>query len=131
MSRVELTKIILPEEQLPKYWYNVQADLPNPMEPSLNPQTGKPLGPQDLAAIFPMALIQQEVTQERFVEIPPEIREIYKKWRPAPLFRARQLEKALDTTCRIYYKYEGVSPFGWHKLNTAVRQSFSKQPEGT
>jgi len=130
MSRVELTKIILPEEKLPKYWYNVQADMPNPLEPSLNPQTGKLLGPQDLAAIFPMALIEQEVTKERYVEIPKEIREIYKQWRPAPLFRARQLEKALDTPCRIYYKYEGVSPVGSHKLNTAVPQAFYNKAEG-
>jgi len=130
MSREELTKIILPEEKLPKYWYNVQADMPTPLEPGLNPQTKEPLGPQDLAAIFPMALIEQEVTKERYIEIPKEIREIYKQWRPAPLFRARQLEKALDSSCRIYYKYEGISPVGSHKLNTAMPQAFYNKAEG-
>lgn len=130
MSREELTKIILPEDKLPKYWYNVQADMPTPLEPGLNPQTKQPLGPQDLAAIFPMALIEQEVTQERYIEIPKEIREIYKQWRPAPLFRAHQLEKALDSSCRIYYKYEGISPVGSHKLNTAMPQAFYNKAEG-
>lgn len=130
MSREELTKIILPEEKLPKYWYNVQADMPNPMEPYLNPRTGQSLGPQDLAAIFPMALIEQEVTKERYVEIPNEVREIYKQWRPSPLFRARQLEKALGVTSRIYYKYEGVSPVGSHKLNSAIPQVFYNKAEG-
>lgn len=124
MSRAELTKIILPEEKIPKYWYNVQADMPNPMEPYLNPQSKKPVVPQDLAPIFPPALIEQEVTKERYVGIPQEVREIYKQWRPSPLFRARQLEKALGVNSRIYYKYEGVSPVGSHKLNSAIPQVY-------
>ncbi|MBC7076549.1 MAG: TrpB-like pyridoxal-phosphate dependent enzyme, partial [Syntrophomonadaceae bacterium] len=118
MSRDELTKIILPEEKIPKFWYNVQADMPNPLAPGLHPQTKKPLTPSDLEPLFAKELIAQEVSQERYIEIPGEVREIYKKWRPSPLIRARGLEKALDTTCRIYYKYEGVSPVGSHKLNT-------------
>ncbi len=130
MRKDELTKIILPEEKLPKYWYNVQADMPNPLAPGLNPQTKKPLQPQDLAQIFPMELIKQEVSTERFIEIPEEIREQYKKWRPSPLIRAHNLEKALGTPCRIYYKYEGVSPVGSHKLNTAVPQAYYNKKEG-
>jgi len=130
MSKAEYTKIILPEEKLPKYWYNVQADMPNPLAPGLNPQTKQPLKPEDLAPIFPMELIKQEVSTERYIEIPEEIREQYKKWRPSPLFRARSLEKALGTPCRIYYKYEGVSPVGSHKLNTAVPQAYYNKKEG-
>jgi tryptophan synthase beta chain len=130
MSRDELTKINLPEEKIPKYYYNVQADLPIPLDPGLNPQTKKPLGPEDLTAIFPKALIQQEVSTERYIEIPRAVRTLYKKWRPAPLFRAFGLEKALDTPCRIYYKYEGVSPVGSHKLNTALPQVYFNKLEG-
>ena len=130
MRKDELTKIILPEERTPKHWYNVQADMPNPLAPGLNPQTKQPLQPQDLASIFPMELIKQEVSTERFIEIPEEVQEQYKKWRPSPLFRAHSLEKALETTCRIYYKYEGVSPVGSHKLNTAVPQAYYNKKEG-
>lgn len=130
MSRDELTKINLPEEKIPKYYYNVQADLPIPLDPGLNPRTKKPLGPEDLTAIFPKALIEQEVSTERYIEIPREVRTLYKKWRPAPLFRAFGLEKALDTPCRIYYKYEGVSPVGSHKLNTALPQAYFNKLEG-
>lgn len=130
MSREEQVKIILPEDKIPKYWYNVQADMPNPLAPGLHPGTKQPLGPQDLAHIFPMALIEQEVSQERFIEIPEEVRSIYKQWRPSPLFRARRLEQALDTPCRIYYKYEGVSPVGSHKLNTAIPQAYYNKREG-
>ncbi len=130
MSKEEYTKIVLPEEKIPRYWYNVQADMPNPMEPGLNPQTKQVLKPEDLAPIFPMSLIGQEVTTERYVEIPEEVREIYKKWRPSPLFRARGLEKALGTSSRIYYKYEGVSPVGSHKLNTAVPQAYYNKEAG-
>ncbi len=126
----ELTKIILPEEKLPRYWYNVQADMPNPMEPYLHPQSKKPLEAQDLAAIFPPSLIEQEVSRERYIEIPEEVREIYKQWRPSPLYRARRLEKALDTLCRIYYKYEGVSPVGSHKLNSAIPQVYYNKVVG-
>lgn len=130
MSKVELTKIILPEEKMPKYWYNVQADMPTPVEPSLNPQTKKPLQPSDLEPIFPKSLIEQEVSTERYIEIPEEVRNIYKQWRPSPLYRARRLEEALDTPCRIYYKYEGVSPVGSHKLNSAVPQVYYNKLEG-
>lgn len=130
MSREDLTKIILPEDKIPKFWYNVQADMPNPLAPGLHPGTKEPLGPADLAPLFAMGLIGQEVSTERYIEIPSEVREIYKKWRPSPLFRARGLEKALDTNCRIYYKYEGVSPVGSHKLNSAVPQAFYNKAEG-
>ncbi|MDD2401713.1 MAG: TrpB-like pyridoxal phosphate-dependent enzyme [Clostridia bacterium] len=130
MSREELTKIILPEEKLPKYYYNVQADMPNPMAPGLNPKTKKPLVPSDLTPIFPMNIIEQEVSKERYIEIPKKVREIYKQWRPSPLYRARRLEKELDTPCRIYYKYEGVSPVGSHKLNTAIPQAYYNKEAG-
>lgn len=130
MSREELTKIILPEEKMPKFWYNVQADMPNPLAPGLNPQTKEPLSPADLEPIFAKELIAQEVSAERFIEIPEEVRDIYKKWRPSPLFRARGLEKALDTPCKIYYKYEGVSPVGSHKLNSAIPQVYYNKIQG-
>jgi tryptophan synthase beta chain len=122
---------MLPEDKIPKFWYNVQADMPNPLAPGLHPQTHKPLGPADLAPIFPMGLIAQEVSTERFIEIPKEVRDLYRKWRPSPLFRARGLEKALGVASRIYYKYEGVSPVGSHKLNSALPQAFFNKIEGT
>lgn len=130
MSRAELTKIILPEEKIPKFWYNIQADMPNPLAPGLNPQTMQPLSPADLEPIFARELIAQEVSTERFIEIPQEVRELYKQYRPSPLFRARSLEKALDTNCRIYYKYEGISPVGSHKLNSALPQVFFNKAQG-
>jgi len=130
MSKAELTKIILPEEKIPHSWYNVQADMPNPLQPSLNPQTKELLQPGDMTPIFPMSLIMQEVSQERYIEIPEEVREHYKKWRPSPLFRAFGLEKALGTPAKIYYKYEGFSPVGSHKLNTAVAQVYYNKMEG-
>jgi tryptophan synthase beta chain len=130
MRRDDLTKIMLPEEKIPKFWYNVQADMPTPLAPGLHPGTKQPLGPADLAPLFAMGLIAQEVSTERYIEIPPEVRELYKKWRPSPLFRAHGLEKALDTPCRIYYKYEGVSPVGSHKLNSALPQAFYNKIEG-
>lgn len=130
MRKAEYTKIILPEEKIPHSWYNVQADMPNPLQPSLSPQTKKPLQPQDLAPIFPRSLIEQEVSRERYIEIPEEVREHYKKWRPSPLYRAFSLEKALKTPARIYYKYEGASPVGSHKLNTAVPQAYYNKREG-
>ena len=120
----EATKYILDESRIPRYWYNIMADLPSPPPPVLHPGTMKPVGPDDLAPLFPMSLIAQEVTTEREVEIPGPVREIYKQWRPTALFRARRLEKALGTPARIYYKYEGVSPAGSHKPNTAVAQAF-------
>ncbi len=130
MRRDGITKIILPEEKIPKFWYNVQADMPNPLAPGLHPKTGKPLTPSDLEPLFARELIAQEVSQERYIEIPGEVRELYKKWRPSPLFRARSLERALDTSCRIYYKYEGVSPVGSHKLNTALPQAYYNKQQG-
>ncbi len=124
------TKYILPEDRIPKHWYNIAADLPEPAAPVLHPGTGQPIGPDDLAPLFPMACIMQEVSQEREIEIPEPVREVYRLWRPAPLYRARRLEKALDTPARIYYKYEGVSPSGSHKPNTAVAQAFYNKEEG-
>lgn len=126
----ESTKYLLSEDRIPKHWYNIQADLPKPLSPVLHPGTKEPIGPDDLAPLFPMALIQQEVSTEREIEIPEPVRDVYKLWRPAPLFRARRLEKALDTPAKIFYKYEGVSPAGSHKPNTAVAQAFYNKNEG-
>ena len=123
-------KYLLPEEQIPKSWYNLMADLPSPPSPPLHPGTLQPLGPDDLAPLFPMSLIMQEVSAEREIDIPAPVRDIYKQWRPSPLFRARRLEKALDTPAKIYYKYEGVSPAGSHKPNTAVAQAFYNHEAG-
>ena len=123
-------KYLLDETRLPKDWYNIVADLPRPPEPVLHPGTLKPVGPQDLEPLFPMALIQQEVSAERTIEIPEPVREVYRLWRPSPLWRARRLERALDTPARIYYKYEGVSPAGSHKPNTAVAQAFYNKEAG-
>ncbi len=120
----------LAQSDIPRQWYNIQADLPRPLPPVLHPGTKQPVGPDDLAQLFPMALIGQEVSQERYVDIPDEVREIYKLWRPTPLLRARRLEKALDTPAHIYYKYEGVSPSGSHKLNTATAQAWYNKAEG-
>ncbi len=123
------TKFLLDEKDLPAKWYNIQADLKSPLPPVLHPGTGKPIGPQDLAPLFPMELIKQEVSQERWIEIPEEIRDVLRLWRPSPLFRARRLEKLLGTPARIYYKYEGVSPAGSHKPNTAVAQAYYNKKE--
>jgi len=117
-------KYVMTEERIPLAWYNIQADFPEPAPPVLHPGTGKPIGPEDLAPIFPMSLIEQEVSLEREIEIPEPVRQIYRQWRPTPLHRARRLEKALGTPARIYYKYEGVSPAGSHKPNTAVPQAY-------
>jgi tryptophan synthase beta chain len=127
----ELTKITLPESEIPAAWYNIQPDLTTPAPPVLHPGTGQPVGPEDLAPLFPMALIEQEVSQQRFIDIPGEVIDVYRLWRPTPLIRARRLERALDTPARIYYKYEGVSPAGSHKPNTAVAQAFYNASEGT
>lgn len=123
-------KYLLAEDQIPKSWYNLMADLPSPPPPPLHPGTLQPLGPDDLAPLFPMSLIMQEVSAEREIAIPEPVREIYKQWRPSPLFRARRLEKILDTPAKIYYKYEGVSPAGSHKPNTAVAQAFYNRDAG-
>jgi len=127
---MDRTKVLLEENEMPKAWYNILPDMPIPVPPVLHPGTGQPVGPDDLAPLFPMALIMQEVSQERYIEIPEPVRDIYKLYRPSPLMRARRLEKALDTPARIYYKYEGVSPAGSHKPNTAIAQAFYNKEEG-
>lgn len=126
----DTTRFILGESDLPRFWYNINADSPVPPTPVLNPQTMEPVTPDFLSVLFPMGLILQEISTERYIEIPEEVREIYKLWRPTPLMRARQLEKALDTPAHIYYKYEGASPTGSHKPNTAVPQVFFNKIEG-
>lgn len=123
-------KFVLDETKLPTTWYNIAADLPSPCPPPLHPGTLQPLGPDDLAPLFPMALIAQEVATEREIEIPGPVRDVYRQWRPSPLFRARRLEQALQTPARIYYKYEGVSPAGSHKPNTSVAQAYYNREAG-
>jgi tryptophan synthase beta chain len=123
-------KYLLPDSELPKAWYNIVADFPEAPPPVLHPGTGEPIDPEDLAPLFPMALIEQEVSSERWIEIPDEVRQILAQWRCTPLYRARRLEKALKTPAKIYYKYEGVSPSGSHKPNTAVPQAFYNKQEG-
>jgi len=123
-------KYLLDEEHLPKTWYNIQADLPRPAPAVLHPGTHQPIGPADLAPLFPMELIRQEVSTEREIDIPEPVREVYRQWRPSPLYRARRLEKALQTPAKIYYKYEGVSPSGSHKPNTAIPQAFYNREAG-
>ncbi len=123
-------KYTLSESQMPRAWYNIVPDLPRPLPPVLHPATQKPVGPDDLAPLFPMSLILQEVSQDRYIEIPAPVRRVYAQWRPSPLFRARRLEQALDTPARIYYKYEGGSPVGSHKPNTAVPQVFYNKEAG-
>lgn len=123
-------KYLLDESAMPKDWYNLAADLPVPLPPVLHPGTLQPITGADLAPLFPMAIIQQEVSTERYIPIPEEVRQVFRQWRPTPLFRARALEKALDTPAKIYYKYEGVSPAGSHKPNTAIPQAFYNKMEG-
>jgi len=123
-------KILLNESDMPDKYYNIQADMPNPTLPPLHPGTKKPIGPEDLAPLFPMELIKQEVSKEDFIEIPDEVQDVYKLYRPTPLYRATNFEKLLDTPAKIYYKYEGVSPTGSHKPNTAIAQAFYNKNEG-
>ena len=125
------TRFLLNESDLPKFWYNVMADSPLPPTPVLRPDTLEPVTPDFLSVLFPMDLILQEVSNERYIEIPEEVREIYKLYRPTPLHRAHRLEKALGTPAHIYYKYEGASPAGSHKLNTAIPQAFYNKKAGT
>ncbi len=127
---METTKYLLPESQIPTHWYNVIPDMPGPLSPVLHPGTLAPVTPDDLLPLFPLALVEQEMSRERFIPIPQEVREIYRLWRPTPLFRARRLEQALGTPARIYYKYEGVSPAGSHKPNSAVPQAFYNKQAG-
>jgi tryptophan synthase beta chain len=125
------TKILLSEDRLPKQWYNIIPDMPGPLAPVIHPGTMQPVTPDDLLPLFPMGLIEQEVSQQRWIDIPEPVREIYQLWRPAPLFRAHRLEKALGTPCKIYYKYEGGSPAGSHKPNTAIPQAYYNKIAGT
>jgi len=124
------TKILLSEKDLPTHFYNILPDLPKPLEPPLNPKTGKPIRPEELSRIFPMELIRQEVSMDSKIEIPEEVREFYKLYRPTPLFRAKRLEKFLKTPAKIYYKYEGLNPVGSHKANTALVQAYYNKKEG-
>jgi len=124
------TKITLKDSEIPKTWYNIMADMPNPPEAVLHPGTGKPISPDDLAPLFPMSLIEQEVSTQRFIPIPEEVRKIYALWRPSPLYRARRFEEAIGTRSRIYYKYEGVSPAGSHKPNTSIPQAYYNKMAG-
>lgn len=124
------TKILLDEGEMPKRWYNIQADLSTPLDPPLHPATGKPVTPDDLRQIFPMELIRQEMSTERYIDIPTEVRDILTLWRPSPLYRARRLEAALKTPAKIYYKWEGVSPPGSHKPNSAIPQAYYNREAG-
>lgn len=124
------TKIVLPDKEIPKKWYNIMADMPNLPKPPLHPATLKPVGPDDLSAIFPMALIEQEVSAQRWIDIPEEVLDIYTLWRPSPLYRAHRLEAELKTPAKIYYKYEGVSPAGSHKPNTSIPQAYYNKKAG-
>ncbi|MFQ9178181.1 MAG: TrpB-like pyridoxal phosphate-dependent enzyme, partial [Christensenellaceae bacterium] len=129
-KKIKYAKVYLPESEMPKYWYNVMADMPNPIKPYISPATGKPVVPDELSAIFPPELIKQELTTEREIEIPQPVRDVYRQYRPSPLVRAIGLEKALDTPAKIYYKYEGNNPSGSHKLNTALAQAFYNKEAG-
>ena len=124
-------KIVLRDDQMPLQWYNVVPDLPGGLQPPLDPETKEPMGPEKLAAIFPMGLLEQEMSPERFIDIPEEVLEILKIWRPSPLVRANNLEKALNTKAKIYFKNEGVSPAGSHKPNTAIAQAYYNKISGT
>ena len=130
MSKKIPNRVYLTEDELPKQYYNIAADMPNKIQPYLHPATFQPVGPQDLAPLFPQELIMQEVSTERYIDIPKEVREIYATFRPSPLIRAYRLEKLLDTPAKIYYKYEGTTPSGSHKLNTAIAQAFYNKAEG-
>jgi len=128
---MERVKVLLEDHEIPRQWYNIQADLPRPLRPPLHPATGKPVGPDDLAPIFPMNIIEQEVSQERWIDIPDEVLDKYLLWRPSPLYRAKNFEKLLDAPVRIYYKHEGVSPAGSHKPNAAIPMAYFNRIAGT
>ncbi|MCX7746833.1 MAG: TrpB-like pyridoxal phosphate-dependent enzyme [Clostridia bacterium] len=130
MSKRDVTKVLLDENEIPRQWYNIVADMPNKPMPFYSPMTGKPATPDDMKAIFPMELIMQEMSADRWIDIPDEVREMYKQWRPAPLYRAKGLEKLLGTPARIYYKYEGTNATGSHKLNTSIPQAFYNKAAG-
>lgn len=124
------TKILLPEDKIPTRWYNIIPDLPGPLDPVISPRTFQPVTPEELLAIFPPAILEQEVSTQRWIDIPEQVREIYKLWRPSPMFRAHRLEQALGTPAKIYYKYEGVSPAGSHKPNSAIPQAYYNKQAG-
>src|SRR4030065_956405 len=126
----KITKILLSEKEMPRQWYNIIADMPNKPMPPLHPVTRQPMGPESLAPVFPMELIKQEVSSERYIDIPDEVLDLYKSYRPSPLFRAVSLEKALGTKSKIYYKYEGGNYSGSHKANTAIAQAYYNKQEG-
>jgi tryptophan synthase beta chain len=128
---MEQTKVLLADRDIPRQWYNILADMPTPMRPPLHPATGQPVGPQDLAPIFPMNLIELEVSGERWIDIPEAVLEKYLLWRPSPLIRARRFEQLLDAPVRIYYKHEGTSPAGSHKPNAAIPQAYYNKVFGT
>jgi tryptophan synthase beta chain len=128
---MEHTKILLDENEMPTRWYNILADFPEPLAPPLNPATREPIKPSELEPIFARELIKQEMSSEKYIDIPQEILDIYKLWRPSPLYRAHRLEKALGTPAKIYYKNESVSPAGSHKPNTAIAQAYYNMKEGT
>ncbi len=130
MADPKQAKVVLDESQMPTHWYNIVADLPTPPAPHLHPGTQQPLTPDDLAPLFPMGLIEQEASTERWIEIPAEVHDHYRPWRPSPFYRAHRLEAALGTTARIYYKYEGASPVGSHKTNSAVPQAYYNKVAG-
>jgi len=130
MRRDSVTKVFLSESDIPKQWYNIVADMPNKPEPYISPMTGKVSTPDEMSAIFPKEIIEQEMSTERFIDIPEEVRRMYAQWRPSPLYRARNLEKLLDTPARIYYKYEGVNATGSHKLNSALAQAYYNKASG-
>jgi len=124
------TKVILPEDKIPTQWYNIIPDLPGPLQPVISPRTGQPVTPEEMLTIFPPALLEQEVSNQRWIDIPEPVREIYRLWRPSPLFRAHRLEKALKTPAKIFYKYEGGSPAGSHKPNSAIPQAYYNKVHG-
>ena len=124
------SRILLSEREMPRQWYNIQADMPNKPLPPLNPATREPIGPEALAPVFPMELIKQEVSAERYIDIPDEVLDLYKTYRPSPVFRAYSLEKAIGTKSKIYYKYEGGNYSGSHKANTAIAQAYYNKKEG-
>ena len=126
----DTVKYLLDEPHLPRFWYNINADLPKPLDPVLHPGTQQPISPEELEVIFPRGVIEQEMSTEREIEIPAPVREVWRQWRPSPLYRARRLEQALKTPAKIFYKYEGVSPSGSHKANSAIAQAFYNKVEG-
>lgn len=130
LNKNNVSKVLLPESEIPKQWYNIQADMPNKIGLHISPVTGKPATPDELSQIFPMELLLQEVSQERYIDIPQEVGEMFKQHRPSPLYRARNLEKLLETPARIYFKYEGGNATGSHKLNTAIPQAFYNKASG-